>query len=168
MSSLHKDDPVGRFSGLADDYDRYRPTYPDEAIQLIIARGNLGPGSLLVDVGCGTGIPSRPFARRGIPVLGIDPNDDMRAQAERVTLPEGCPRPVYQRARAEETGLPAAVADVVLAAQSFHWFEPSAAPRGDASTASWRTALDAVFERYQQAELVTLLYQTTVYLARPK
>src|SRR5262249_54407945 len=86
MSSLTMYDPEARFPGLAGAYDRYRPTYPDEAVQLIITRGGLGPNSLLVDVGCGTGISSRLFARRGIPVLGIDPNDNMRAQAERVPL----------------------------------------------------------------------------------
>ena len=54
--------PVGRFSGLADAYARHRPSYPDEAVRAVIARANLGRASLLVDVGCGTGISARLFA----------------------------------------------------------------------------------------------------------
>src|SRR5262249_42888953 len=66
-------------------------------------------------------------ARRGLRVVGIEPNDEMRAQAEAETLPPPLPAPTYRPGRAEATGLPDACAELVLAAQSFHWFEPSAA-----------------------------------------
>jgi ubiquinone/menaquinone biosynthesis C-methylase UbiE len=121
-------DPLGRFTGLAHVYDRSRPSYPEAAVQAIIDRARLGPASLLVDVGCGTGISARLFAARGVPLIGVEPNDDMRRQAEAAPAPEG-PRPEYRAGRAEDTGLPAGVADVVLAAQAFHWFEPDAALR---------------------------------------
>jgi SAM-dependent methyltransferase len=75
-------------------------------------------------VGCGTGIASRLFAKRGFPVIGVEPNADMRAQAEREGGFPGSPPPKYREGRAEDTGLPDGVADVVLAAQAFHWFEP--------------------------------------------
>jgi SAM-dependent methyltransferase len=120
-------DPTTRFTGLAETYARNRPTYPDAAIQEIIDRGRLGPESLLVDIGCGTGIASRQFASRGVPVLGIEPNGDMRARAQAGPVAQVDPRPRYQEGRAEATGLPPGVADVVLAAQAFHWFEPGAA-----------------------------------------
>jgi SAM-dependent methyltransferase len=82
-----------------------------------------------VDVGAGTGISSRLVAQRGIPVLGIEPNADMRARAEVEPLPADCPRPQYREGRAEATGLPDGTATAVLAAQAFHWFDAEAAFR---------------------------------------
>jgi SAM-dependent methyltransferase len=75
-----------------------------------------------VDVGCGTGISSRQFAGVGLHVVGIEPNDDMRRQAEQINVPAGITPPEYRIGRAEATGLPDACTDTVLAAQAFHWF----------------------------------------------
>jgi SAM-dependent methyltransferase len=122
-------DPTNRFTGLADVYARCRPTYPAAAIDLIVARGGLGPQAPLVDIGCGTGISSRLFAERGVRVVGIEPNEDMRRQAAAHPLAQGAPVPEYREGRAEATGLPAGAADLVLAAQAFHWFEPDSALR---------------------------------------
>jgi SAM-dependent methyltransferase len=122
-------DPTTRFTGLAELYARCRPDYPTEAIRYILERCNLVRGAVLVDIGCGTGISSRLFARAGLRVLGIEPNADMRARAqaepgEGVEWP-----PIYLSGRAEATGLESGCADAVLAAQAFHWFQPEAALR---------------------------------------
>jgi SAM-dependent methyltransferase len=83
----------------------------------------------LIDVGCGTGISTRLFAGRGLRVIGVEPNGEMRAQAEAAPAPPGAPAPTYCDGRAEDTGLPDATADAVLAAQAFHWFAADAALR---------------------------------------
>src|SRR5262249_8786336 len=57
----------------------------------------------------------------------VEPNDEMRARAEADPLPSPLPSPTYRPGRAEATGLPDGCADLVVAAQAFHWFEPSAA-----------------------------------------
>jgi SAM-dependent methyltransferase len=129
MTELSHRNPTGRFSGLAEGYARHRPSYPAAAIDRIVSRGGLGSRSLLVDVGCGTGISARLFAERGVPVVGIEPNEDMRRRAEAQTLPPGVPPPAYREGGAEATGLAAAAADVVVAAQAFHWFRAEAALR---------------------------------------
>jgi SAM-dependent methyltransferase len=92
-----------------------------------MARARLGPASLLVDVGSGTGISSRIFAARGVPVVGIEPNEEMRRKAEAEPAPHGAATVSYRAGRAEATGLADSVADVVLAAQAFHWFDREAA-----------------------------------------
>ena len=120
-------DPTQRFSGLADAYARYRPTYPAAAIDFVLGRCGLRPGGVLVDVGCGTGIASRIFAARGLRVIGIEPYADMCAQASAEPVAAGATAPEYRDGRAEATGLPTASADAVLAAQAFHWFDPAAA-----------------------------------------
>jgi ubiquinone/menaquinone biosynthesis C-methylase UbiE len=129
MSDPTRFNPTGRFSGLADLYARHRPSYPAAALDLIIERCGLDANSLLVDVGCGTGISSRLFAARGIPVLGIEPNDEMRARAEGEATPSGTVSLQYRKGQAEATGLPDGCAAAVLAAQAFHWFDAPTALR---------------------------------------
>jgi SAM-dependent methyltransferase len=118
--------PAGRFTGVADAYARYRPSYPDEAVRAVVARAGLNRSSVLVDVGCGTGIAARLFAERGITVIGVEPNSAMRRRAEATPCPTG-PPPRYRPGSAEATGLPDATADCVVAAQAFHWFDAGAA-----------------------------------------
>jgi SAM-dependent methyltransferase len=127
MTDLSKCNPTGRFTGLAEGYAKYRPDYPSDALDFIQNRCQLGPQSLLVDVGCGTGISSRLFAERGVPVIGIEPNDEMRQQAESAAATSTYPAPLYRKGHAEQTGLSDRCADAVLAAQAFQWFVAEAA-----------------------------------------
>jgi SAM-dependent methyltransferase len=129
MSGLAGLDPTGRFTGLAEHYEQGRPGYPDEAVAFIMTRCGLVRGSVLVDVGSGTGISSRLFAARGVGVVGVEPNADMRKRAESYQVSGAEAGPVYRSGRAEDTGLAAGSADAVLAAQAFHWFETEAALR---------------------------------------
>src|SRR5262245_18052701 len=124
MSRLSRYHPTNRFTGLAALYAQCRPGYPAAALDFISARCELDRDALLIDVGCGTGISTRLFAKRGVPVIGIEPNADMRARAEAEPMPPGLPAPRYREGRAEATNLPDSIANAVLAAQAFHWFEP--------------------------------------------
>ncbi len=119
MTSLPNQNPLSRFTGLADIYAQYRPTYPAVAIDYVIACCNLTSASILADIGCGTGISSRLFAGSGLQVIGIEPNTGMRQKAE--AEPTNVIR--YQDGTAEATGLADQSVDVVLAAQAFHWFK---------------------------------------------
>jgi SAM-dependent methyltransferase len=111
-----------RFTGLAQLYAKCRPSYPDAAIDYLVERCRLVPGAAVIDLGCGTGISTRLLARRGLRVTGVEPNADMRRQAEAESLPPDVPAPRYVAGQAEATGLPDDCAEVVLAAQAFHWF----------------------------------------------
>ena len=82
---------------------------------------------IAADVGCGTGIATRLLAQRGVSVTGIDPNADMLDEARRRT-PAGL-EINYRVGRGESTGLADASVDLVLCAQSFHWFDAPAALR---------------------------------------
>src|SRR5687768_7266174 len=105
------------FTGLAGAYARNRPTYPVEAINFIVA-GMARPISA-ADLGCGTGISTRLLAACGVKVVGIDPNRDMLAQASQEST--GIE---YRQGAGEQTGLPDGSIDLVVCAQSFHWFDP--------------------------------------------
>ena len=108
-------DPRERFSGAADRYARYRPSYPDALVDWVVADAGLRPGDPAADVGCGTGLFTRLLAARGIDVVGIDPNEDMLAEARTA----GGAR--YVRGEAAATGLADAGVALVTVAQAFHW-----------------------------------------------
>ncbi|BAU10039.1 methyltransferase type 11 [Leptolyngbya sp. NIES-3755] len=109
--------PLSYFSDRGEDYEKYRPIHPASAIDAILL--GLGSPSQLfaADVGAGTGIGARLLADRGVRVIAIEPNTDMRAAAtphERVEFLTGT---------AEQIPLEAATVDLVTSFQAFHWFD---------------------------------------------
>ena len=119
MGSLASDGNSDRFSGFADLYDTNRPTPPRALGPLLVSYANVA-GPSVVDLGSGTGLSSRWAAEWARSVIGIEPNDDMRAIAES----HRTPRVTYRSGVAHQTRLGDRVADVVLAVQAMHWMEP--------------------------------------------
>lgn len=115
-------DSTQRFSSRVDDYIKYRPTYPDEVLGLLKDRYGLKTSSFVVDVGSGTGISAELFLKMGCRVYGIEPNEKMRQAAE--TQLKKYPSFQSINGTAEKTTLPDKMADFIVAAQAFHWFDP--------------------------------------------
>jgi len=120
---------VERFSGFAGRYDAYRPTPPAIIVDILtqLAGGiqEVTRPKLVVDLGSGTGLSTRIWAERAEAVVGIDPNPDMRTQAEaRTTVLAMSGNVRYQARLAWETGLPDGCADIVTVSQALHWMEP--------------------------------------------
>lgn len=63
----------GRSAGLVKHFEEYA--------QQVLARTNLPAGSLVVDIGSNDGCFLQMFARRGMRVLGVDPAENIAAQA---------------------------------------------------------------------------------------
>jgi SAM-dependent methyltransferase len=114
-----------RFSSRVANYVKYRPGYPDAAIDLIVARCGLQADSAIADVGSGTGISAEPFLKRGVRVIGVEPNPAMREAGE--TLLASYPGFRSANGTAEATSLTDASVDLVVAGQAYHWFDPPAA-----------------------------------------
>jgi len=110
-------DPKKRFTATACDYDAYRPSYPETMVDWILKTAAVPPKGKVADIGCGTGISTRLFAARGLDVVGVEPNDEMRARA----VARGGPR--YLKGDSTATGLPERGMDLVTSAQAFHWFD---------------------------------------------
>lgn len=114
-------DPTKRFSSRVENYLKYRPRYPTEIISLLEKECGLTSDSVIADVGSGTGFLSELFLRYGNRVIGVEPNAQMRAAAERLLA--GYLNFTSIAATAEATTLPESSVDFVTAGQAFHWFE---------------------------------------------
>jgi ubiquinone/menaquinone biosynthesis C-methylase UbiE len=122
MPSKKSFHPTTRFLNRVNDYIKYRPTYPAELIQFLTNTLGCWPGCRVVDVGSGTGIFSELLLNAGAKVTGVEPNAEMRAAAESMLAKYADFTSV--NGTAEKTSLPDASADMIVAAQAYHWFEP--------------------------------------------
>lgn len=114
------------WTGKASSYDRTRPTPPPVLLDLLTQLIDTPHPALIVDVGSGTGLSTAFWGERAERVIGINPNADMRQEATRKL--ERYPYAAhiaYREGLAHQTGLPDECADIVTAAQSFHWMEPT-------------------------------------------
>jgi SAM-dependent methyltransferase len=120
------------FGARADVYDRYRPSYPKEMVDALLA----GSTPRILDVGCGTGKAARLFSERGCEVLGIEVDERMAAKARSHGI------------RVEVTPFETWTAngrifDLVTAGQAWHWVDPELAPQkaADVLVANGRIAV---------------------------
>lgn len=103
------------FGAAAAEYDRFRPSYPVEAVRWAVGSP---PPADVVDLGAGTGKLTRVLLAAGYQVTPVEPDAGMRAQltasTEGVTALAGF---------AESVPLPDASTDAAVAGQAYHWFD---------------------------------------------
>lgn len=104
--------------GFADTYERFRPRTPQALLELLCGYARTERPSLVVDLGCGTGLSTRPWSGIARRVVGIEPNAAMiRAAAP-------APGVEYRQGYGQSTQLDDGAADIVTCSQSLHWMEP--------------------------------------------
>jgi SAM-dependent methyltransferase len=102
------------FSAQAADYARFRPGYPPELFAWL---ASVVPArACAVDVATGNGQAARALAPHFDQVIALDASASQLAQAP------PCANVTYRVAAAEATGVAPASADLLTAAQAFHWF----------------------------------------------
>ncbi len=112
----------GIFSAKAEKYARYRWDYAPKAIRRIFELTGIDAGSLVADIGAGTGILTRHFVGKCQLVYAVEPNRPMRALAEQ-SLREMSGWQALD-ACAEATMLPPHSLDLITVAQALNWFDP--------------------------------------------
>lgn len=110
------------FNRVAEIYSRVRPDYPPRVRELICEYAGRDRFGTAVDVGSGAGASLGPLSDIADRVIGIEPGDRLRAEAE-AKFPGIDIKPT----RAEETGLDDACADLVTCATAFRWLDREAA-----------------------------------------
>jgi SAM-dependent methyltransferase len=106
------------FGSVAAAYERFRPGYPDEVVDTVLAYAGR-PVRTALEVGAGTGKATRVFAARGIAVTATDPDPAMLEELRR-----HLPGSVVTVTAAFEDLPVGPVYDLVFAAASFHWTRP--------------------------------------------
>jgi SAM-dependent methyltransferase len=107
------------FGSFAADYERYRPGYPDEVADRVLAYAGT-PVRTALEIGAGTGKATRLLAARGVAVTATEPDAQMLEELRR-HVPASV---TTSRATFEEVPLDRAY-DLVFAAASLHWTEPT-------------------------------------------
>jgi SAM-dependent methyltransferase len=115
--AIHDAAAVG-FERGATDYEQGRPGYPADAIDTLVRACDIDDGTVIVDLGAGTGKFTRELFGVSHQVVAIEPVAAMRAVFE-----ERYPGARILDGTAEDIPLPEQSADVITVAQAFHWFD---------------------------------------------
>jgi SAM-dependent methyltransferase len=130
-----------------ESYERGRPDYPREAIDLLVARMAVVPDATVLDLAAGNGRLTRPLIERFAHVVAVEPHAQMRAALE-----AHAPAADVRAGTAEEIPLAAESVDAVFVGSAFHWFDAARAlpeiarvlrPRGALGMVAGRWARDS-------------------------
>ena len=102
------------FGSVADAYERGRPSFPREAAAWLVGQ----EAATVLELGAGTGKLTRELVALGHDVHATDPDPEMLK-----VLSRHLPDTRVSEASAEEIPANDRSVDVVVAAQSFHWFD---------------------------------------------
>jgi len=104
------------FGGAAHNYDAYRPRYPDQLIDDVLAPD----ARSVLEAGAGTGIASMQMIERGAELLAVEPDARMAAVAQAKGIP-------VEIATFEQWDPAGRTFDRAVFAASFHWVDPAVA-----------------------------------------
>jgi SAM-dependent methyltransferase len=121
------------FDEIAAEYDRRRPTYPDDLVDQACQAAGIGSGNQVLEVGCGSGQLTRSLVARGLHVTAIEPGTSLIALARRNV--EGTGAVEFVNAKFEDALLPRDQFQAVFSASAFHWVDPKV---------SWQKAADVL------------------------
>ena len=111
------------FDRIATLYDRYRPSYPNAVFEDAIALSQIPAAGRILEIGCGTGQATIPFARRGYAIDCIEPGANLAALATenlaaypqvKVSIDKFETWPNHEQINF----------DLVVSATAFHWVDP--------------------------------------------
>jgi SAM-dependent methyltransferase len=110
------------FNSAASLYDRARPRYPAQLFDALVSHAELRAGDHVLEIGCATGIATRPLAARGLNITCVELGEDL-AQVAREKLAVS---PLVEVVQADfESWPPIRRFDVVMAATAWHWIDPT-------------------------------------------
>jgi len=106
------------FGAVAEAYERFRPGYPAELLDLVMAYAG-GPIRTALEIGAGTGKATRLFAQGGIAVTATEPDAAMLAE-----MRKHVPANVTTVQAAFEDLPPDSSYELVYSAAALHWTNP--------------------------------------------
>ncbi len=110
------------FGKVSSLYDKSRVTYPKELIDDIITYSQLKPNATILDVGCGTGQATLPFAEKEYAVIGLDISKDLLAIAKKKCF--SFKKAKFKLSSFEKAKFNKNSFDLIISGLAWHWVEP--------------------------------------------
>ena len=107
------------FDQVAETYDTFRPTYPPELVEAVIALSGIPAAGKILEIGSGTGKASLLFAQHGYSMVCVEPGENLAAVAARNLA--AFPGVQFELSRFEDWQETTGVFDLAFSAQAFHW-----------------------------------------------
>ena len=107
------------FDQVAEIYDEVRPGYPDEVIEDVILISGIPRNGRILEIGCGTGQATVPFAQRGYSIHCLEMGKNMANIASENLRPY--PDITIENIKFEDWPSQKKTYDMVLSATAFHW-----------------------------------------------
>jgi ubiquinone/menaquinone biosynthesis C-methylase UbiE len=109
------------FDSVAQLYDTFRPGYPSDMVEFVVATAGLGAGSTVLEVGCGTGQLTERLDCFGFDLTAIDIGSSMIAAARRRLRGSAIS---FQVASFEDFAAAERSFDLIVSGTAFHWIDP--------------------------------------------
>ncbi|HWQ19666.1 MAG TPA: methyltransferase domain-containing protein [Methanotrichaceae archaeon] len=110
------------FNEYPESYYTYRPKYPEELFDKLVAETHIKPGAQLLEIGPGTGQATVPLAKRGYSITAVELGPKMADKA-RAVLKDYRNVEILVGAF-EDVPLPKSHFDLIYSARAFHWIRP--------------------------------------------
>jgi SAM-dependent methyltransferase len=136
------------FEEVADLFDEVRPGYPDDLVEEVLDLSGIPPDGRILEIGCGPGNATLPYAQRGYHITAIELGERLAALAVRNLA--GFPRVRVINSAFEAWPLEEKAFHLAISAEAMHWIPPEigypkvAAALHDQGSAAfyWNVAVD--------------------------
>lgn len=139
----------GLFDSVARLYEATRPGYTAELVEFVAATAGIGPGSPVLEVGCGTGQLTEALVPLGCALTATDLGASMIEVARERVPGDGV---TFQAAAFEDLDASPGSFDLIISAAAFHWIDPEVRFRQAARLlrpGGW-LAVTGCFEHYDE------------------
>jgi SAM-dependent methyltransferase len=110
------------FDEVARSYDEVRPKYPQKLVVDVLSLSKIPEDGRILEIGCGTGQATLPFAEHGHHMLCLEPGKNLaRTATENLRQ---YPNVEIERISFEEWKPQPKSFDLLISAQAFHWIRP--------------------------------------------
>src|ERR1700683_2463706 len=122
MNPLDREKLRASFDRVARDYDEIRPGCPGQLIADVVRMSLIPAEGVILEVGCGTGQATLPFASRGYEILCVEMGPSMAAVAREKL--RRFPKVEIVTSAFEEWEPQERRFDLIISASAFHWIAP--------------------------------------------
>lgn len=165
MKSIDRSKRIS-FEEVADLYTEVRPAYPAAVVADIIEFSSIPPLGRILEVGCGPGNATLPFAEHGYTVTAIELGARLAEIAKQRCT--SYPRVHILHCAFEDWEVDRGAYDLAISADAFHWIPPEigyprlalALKNGGSAALFWNTT---IFPDTEWAQKVDELYRSGVY-----